>query len=135
MRNTALIVAGLLLAANPAFAIGPGGFAHGFASVVQGGGSAQAMPEASSLFPQRYCAAFGSCIDGRSIAIRAAWNAETDAVLPLDRLALTSTDVERAFAAVRIETNPFLFIPSAPAAEESVDYGVLTGSVPAEQPL
>lgn len=135
MRNRLLIVTGLLMAANPAFAIGPGGFAHGFASVAHGSGATQALPEASNLFPQRYCAAFGSCMDGRSIAIRAAWNADTDAVLPLNRLALTSGDVERVFAAVRIETNPFILLPTAPASEESVDYGVLTGSVPAEQRL
>lgn len=132
MRNTAIIAAGLFLAATPALAFGPGGLAHGFAP--QRASATEALPQASSVFPERYCIAFGACAGGRSIAIRAAWQADRDAVLPLDRLALTSDDVEQAFAAMRIETNPFT-IPAAPATEESVDDGVLTGSVPADQPL
>lgn len=134
MRNTILMATGLLLAAAPAFAFGPGGLAHGFSATVASAGAAQALPQASGVSPQRYCAAFGACAGGRSIAVRAAWKAGRDAAMPLDRLTLTSSDVEQALAALRMEINPFV-IPAAPAAAEGVDYGVLTGSVPAGQPL
>lgn len=83
---------------------------------------------------KRYCAGFGECLGGRSIAERASWVAGRDAAMPLDRLALTSVEADMAFAMMRGDMQR-LAVPAAPAGEESIDYGVLTGSVPAGQPL
>lgn len=136
MRNRALAVTGLLLAsllaATPAAALGPGGLARGLSATITAPGAA--LPEVAKAATGRTCALFGPCANGRSIAVLASWVAGRDAVLPLDRLSLTDHDVERAFMAMRSEIAP-LIIPAVPSAGESVDYGVLTGSVPAGQSL
>lgn len=135
MRKTAFIVSCLLLAAGPAFAFGPGGLAHGFSAVVASSASGvKALPEQAAMETKRYCAVFGACLDGRSIAHKASWVAGRDAAMPLDRLALTSAEADIALALVRKDIQR-LEMPATPASEESVDYGVLTGSVPAGQSL
>lgn len=136
MRTKVLAVAVGLIAASlagavPAHAFGPGGLARGLAQSSAFTIGTVAAPEtASTKASDRFCAAFGNCIDGRSIAIKASWRADRDQVMPLDQLTLTSLDVEQALAATRSQISPFI-MPEAPA----VDYGVLTGSVPAGDPL
>lgn len=136
MRNRFLAIAAGLIAASvsvaaPAHAFGPGGLARGLVQSAAFADGAVALPEAATdRASLRYCAAFGACIDGRSIAIHASWRADRDAVMPLDRLQLTSIDVDQALSAVRSQISPFV-APETP----SIDYSVLTGSLTAGDPL
>lgn len=132
MRNTFLIAAGLLLAATPALAIGPGGFVHGFSPVRSSG--VAALPQTTYGLSNNHCVVFGTCIDGGAVALRAAWTAGSDVRLTPEAMPMAVAYTGFAYKAVRIETNPFV-IPAASAVEESVDYGVLTGSVPSDRPL
>ena len=139
MINKSVVLSAFILvsfaAATPASAFGPGGLARGLASVISPVEGNVALPQASRASSHRYCAAFGTCLEGRSIAIKASWNAGRDALMPLDRLELTNGEAERVFAAMRFEISPFAATPAPARREENVDYGVLTGSVSDSEPL
>ncbi|MCX8996732.1 hypothetical protein NOF55_06400 [Rhizobiaceae bacterium BDR2-2] len=107
MRNTAAIALGLLLAAAPAHAFGPGGLARQFSS---------AVPSSEVVGAISYASARHSCGEC--------------AVMPFARLTPTASDAGRFLAALGMGIAPF----AVPAAE-SADAGVLTGSVPSGEPL